>query len=124
MILVLKGAEGHMNAVALWIVLAISQRQVSPQSPVTIEVQRDVKVRHNSDGREVRGALSLNDKNAKPFLLKKGQRFRMIRIGQEGSCRIRIEKKEYDLTSCPWVEGFTDHQSDIYRFAIRGFEDK
>jgi hypothetical protein len=104
-----------VNAIAFLIMLAISQRQVSPRSAVTIEVQRDVEVRHNSEAREPRGTLSLNDKNAKPFRLKKGQRFRMIRIGQEGSCRIRIEKREYDLTSCPWVEGFTDHQSDIYR---------
>jgi len=108
-----------MNAIALWIVLAISQRQVSPQSPVTIEVQRDVKVRHNSEGREVRGTLSLNDRNAKPFRLKKGQRFQMIRIGQEGSCRIKIEKKQYDLTSCPWVDGFSDHQGDIFRVVER-----
>ena len=69
----------------------------------------------NTAAHESRGKLSLADVGAKPFRLRKGQRFQMIAIDREGSCRIRFGKREYGLTSCPWLEGFTDHQSDIFR---------
>ena len=39
----------------------------------------------------------------------------MIKIYSEGECRIRFEKKEYDVSSCPWLDGFSDHQTDIFK---------
>jgi hypothetical protein len=43
-----------------------------------------------------------------------GKRFQMIRIEGEGQCHVRALGKKYLLTSCPWLEGFGDHQSDIF----------
>jgi hypothetical protein len=48
------------------------------------------------------------------FVARKGQTFQMIKVGREGSCQIRFDRREYDLSSCPWLDGLTDHQTDIY----------
>ena len=84
-------------------------------SSVTIELLQDVEVTQESPVHLSRGKLYLDDRNAKPFRLRQAQRFVMIRKGSEGSCRIRFEDTEYGLSSCPWMEGFTDHQTDIFR---------
>jgi hypothetical protein len=47
------------------------------------------------------------------FTVKKGQRFLMVKIYDEGGCRIEFEKRRYDVSSCPWLDGFTDHQRDV-----------
>ena len=39
----------------------------------------------------------------------------MVKIYDEGGCRIEFEKKRYDVSSCPWLDGFTDHQQDVFR---------
>src|ERR1700694_503220 len=88
--------------------------QVPRHLPITVEVKRDVDVTHNAEPYESRGKLYLDNPKAKAFRLKKGQRFQMIKIGQEGSCRIRFEDQDYGLTSCPWLEGFSDHQADVF----------
>jgi hypothetical protein len=77
-------------------------------------VKQDVAVIRNPGRYESRGKLYLEDWKAKPFQLKKGQQFQMVKTGTEGSCRIRFEDQEYGLTSCPWREGFRDHQADIF----------
>jgi hypothetical protein len=41
----------------------------------------------------------------------------MVKTGTEGSCRIRFGDQECGLTSCPWMEGFRDHQADIFLIA-------
>ena len=82
--------------------------------PVTVEVKQDVEATHESVGGQLRGKLYLGGRASKDFLLKKGQRFQMVAVGQEGGCRIRFESREYDLSSCPWLEGFRDHQADIF----------
>jgi hypothetical protein len=84
--------------------------------PVTIEVKQDVNVRTSerrpdgSFGQE-RGSLY----SSEAFQIKKSQRFQMIKIYTEGECRIRFQRKEYDLSSCPWLDGFADHQEDIFK---------
>jgi hypothetical protein len=87
--------------------------------PVTIEVARDVDVRSSerqSDGRygQLRGTLY----SSEAFLIKKHERFQMVKIYTEGECRIRFQGKEYDLHSCPWLDGFRDHQADIFRVSV------
>ena len=88
--------------------------------PVTIQVMQDVDVKTSerrpdgSVGQE-RGSLY----SSKAFRIKKGQRFQMIKLLGEGECRIQFEKKIYDLSSCPWLEGFTDHEKDIYKIIQR-----
>ena len=99
---------------AVWMLVAGAQSQW--HLPVTIEVTQDVDVKsserrpHGSFG-QVRGRLYAS----KAFRIRKGQRFQMVKIYAEGECRIRFQRKEYDLTSCPWLDGFADHQSDIFR---------
>jgi hypothetical protein len=36
-------------------------------------------------------------------------------MGQmEGGCRIRFQRREYEIASCWWREGFSDHHADIF----------
>lgn len=88
--------------------------------PVTIEVKQDVEVTHNSLNYEPRGKLYFDSRDGKPFVLKKGQRFQMVGMGQEGGCRIRVGEKEYGITSCHWLDGFADHQTDLFRVVSDG----
>jgi hypothetical protein len=39
----------------------------------------------------------------------------MLQVNKEGGCRIEFEKKQYDVSSCPWLDGFTDHQEDVFK---------
>lgn len=84
--------------------------------PVTIEVSQDVPVRTSerrpggSYGQE-RGSLY----SRTALLIGAAQRFEMIEILGEGGCRIRFDGSEYELSSCPWLPGFRDHQTDIFR---------
>ena len=83
--------------------------------PITIEVQRNVDVRHNTLPYESKGVLYLYEPTAKDFRLKKGQRFQMVETLSEGGCRIRFEGKLFGITSCPWLDGFADHQESVFR---------
>ena len=95
--------------------MALNPRVAAPSQewPITIEVKQDVEVTQ-AYSQESRGKLHLDNVKAQAFRLRKGQRFQMVKIGQEGSCRIAFEGKEYGLTSCPWLEGFSDHQTDVF----------
>ena len=53
------------------------------------------------------------------FVIKKGQTFQMVKIDGEGGCRIRFETREYSLGSCPWLDGFTDRQADIFEVILK-----
>jgi hypothetical protein len=85
--------------------------------PVTIEVTQDVQVVPSAHvSHESRGTLySWSRDLATPFWIRRGERFEMVRIYSEGECRVRFRNQEYDLTSCHWLDGFTDHEADIYR---------
>jgi len=102
----------NLSLLALWVLFSAPPQ--SKYRPITVEVRQDVEVTHNTTPYESRGTLYLTDLNAKEFRFKKGQRFQMIQIMGEGSCRIRFEDKEYGLTSCPWLDGFRDHQTDVF----------
>ena len=84
--------------------------------PITIEALRDVPVKaterrpDGSYGRE-RGTLY----SRSSFRINKGQRFQMVTMLGEGSCRIEFQSALYELSSCPWVPGFTDQQTDVFR---------
>ena len=106
-----------MKTIALLMIFSVSA-QASEHLPLTIEVQKDVEVTE-AYSQESRGKFHLDDVKAQGFLLRKGQRFQMVKIGQEGSCRITFEGKEYGLTSCPWLEGFRDHQIDVFSIVTK-----
>jgi hypothetical protein len=80
--------------------------------PATIEVQRDVEV---GRGPYVRGTLSMFGPDLEGFVIKKAERFQMVKIYEEGGCRIRFHEMERDISSCYWVEGFADPESDIFK---------
>jgi hypothetical protein len=102
-----------MKIIVLLMILT-APGQVSRRLPVTIEVKRDVEVTQYTDSHDPRGTLYLDNIKEKAFRLKKGQRFQMLEVGQEGGCRIRYQDREYGLISCPWLEGFRDHQTDVF----------
>ena len=64
--------------------------QVSSHLPVTIEVKQGVEVTE-AYSQESRGKLHLDNVKAQAFRPRKGQRFQMVKIGQEGSCRITLK---------------------------------
>jgi hypothetical protein len=83
--------------------------------PVTLKVTQDVEVRpYSAQERHRRGTLEVGS-DAKAFTIKKGETFQITKLLGEGECRIRFLKKDYDLRSCWWLEGFTDRESDIYQ---------
>jgi hypothetical protein len=84
--------------------------------PVTIEVKQDVEVIGAVPLHGDRGKLYVvSPPDTKTVPLHKGQRFRMTKMLGEGECRIRIEGNDFDLLYCPWLEGFTDHQTDFFK---------
>ena len=83
--------------------------------PATIEALQDVPAHLEDLPTQQRGVLYIvGPKSFRPFTIKKGQRFQMLRVLREGECRIRFEKNEYLVSSCPWLEGFTDHQAEVF----------
>ncbi|MEP6832120.1 MAG: hypothetical protein ABJB74_01950 [Gemmatimonas sp.] len=100
--------------VAMLVSHAIPWAVVTQRAPVVIEALRDVQViKENSDGTsgQHRGVLYSHD----TLHIAKSTRFTMIKELGEGECRVRVKERELELSSCPWLPGFTDHQSDIFR---------
>jgi hypothetical protein len=59
--------------------------------PVTVELKQDVQVTDETQVTMQRGTLHLEGAGTtKPLRLKKGQRFQMIAVGLEGSCRLKV----------------------------------
>jgi len=102
--------------IALWALALTGQSTTGPtrwQLPVTIEALQDVPAHAEEGGRQIRGVLYVGREHT--FRVKKGQRFLMIKIYDEGACRIEFEKRQYDVLSCPWLDGFRDPQKDIFK---------
>jgi len=103
-----------MIELAMWL-LALTVEQTRWQFPVTIRVTQDVPAvgrGSEPDGGMRRGRLYIGKSS---FVIKKGQTFEMLKEEGEGGCRIRFQKREYSLGSCPWLDGFTDRQGDIFQ---------
>jgi hypothetical protein len=81
--------------------------------PVTMEVSKDVRVQRCREDQRQRGRLCIGSDSA--FTITRGQTFVMSSYLGEGACHIRFAAKEYTLLSCPWLEGFADRETDIYR---------
>jgi hypothetical protein len=106
-----------MVAGLVWISSAQKTRTIPGwHLPVTIEVTRDVEVKSSASlTHEARGTLYTWTRHSPPsFWIKRGERFQMVKIYYEGECRIRFKDKEYGLSSCHWLPGFRDAESDIY----------
>jgi len=37
-----------------------------------------------------------------------------LAVGLEGGCTIEYQVMQYEVSSCPWVAGFTDPQADVF----------
>ena len=116
-----------MTILAFFMLFTVSA-QTRWQLSVTIEVTRDVDVKPSSvlqipggglQG-EQRGTLYIAiGRDAKAFRIMKEHTFQMIKVEPEGGCQIRFENKDYTLGSCPWLDGFTDHQADIFKVIVK-----
>jgi hypothetical protein len=83
--------------------------------PITIEVLKSIHVYskepHPDEPKHERGSLYGNG----DFDLALGQRFKVIRLFREGTCRIEFGGQEYDLSLCPWMPGYADPRTDIFK---------
>jgi hypothetical protein len=107
----------RFNSAACLLIAAFEAGQSAAgwRLPATIEALTDVPARLNDTQKQQRGVLYVaSPKPFRPVTIRKGQRFQMITILREGECRIRFEKNEYLVSSCPWLEGFTDRQTDVF----------
>jgi hypothetical protein len=105
--------------------VAAAFAQSSWSVSATIEALTEVPVEVRTDGRQPRGVLVISSGDAlmefgdgEPgvkFRIKKGQRFLMTEIHAEGGCSIKLKQREMFVGSCPWLDGFTDHEADIYK---------
>jgi hypothetical protein len=75
--------------------------------PITVEVTRDVPVKNC--GFE-QGALCARAE----FVIPRGGRFQMLAVGLEGGCTIEYRGVQHEVSSCPWVPGFTDPQANVF----------
>jgi hypothetical protein len=98
----------------LLVVVPIAQTQW--ELPVTVRVLRDVQARgytaEEHGTQAARGILYIA--LTARFVIRKFQTFQMVKIYAEGGCRIRFQNREHDVASCPWLDGFRDHQADIF----------
>ena len=76
--------------------------------PATIEALQDVTAQSGDAAPQQRGILYIG--SAKSFVLDNGQG-----PFDKGQCRIRFDKTEFNVSSCPWLDGFEDHQTDIFK---------
>jgi hypothetical protein len=94
-------------------VLVVPAGRTEWRLPATIEALRDVPTHSVQPPRQSRGILYVSGKRS--FTIRKGQRFLMVKVFDEGECRIKFENREYDVSSCPWLDGFSDHQEDVFK---------
>jgi hypothetical protein len=82
--------------------------------PITIEALRDVFMKtaeHEAHDSQERGALY----STNSLQIAKGERFQMVAVLAEGGCRIEFHGALHELSSCPWLPGFTDTQVGVFR---------
>ena len=101
-----------LRAVCAALVALSTLDQTKWRFPVTIEALQDVPAQVEKTAGQVRGVLYIGRGPA--FTVQKGRRFLMLRVNKEGGCRIEFEKRQYDVSSCPWLDGFRDHQKDVF----------
>ncbi len=94
-------------------VAATTTDQVTWRLPATIETLADVEARPGEPPAQARGVLYVSGRRT--FTIPKGRRFLMTAIAAEGECRIEFETHQYDVSSCPWLDGFADHQVDFFK---------
>ena len=100
--------------VLIFSTIAMATAQTTWRLPATIEALQNIKGEEFETGAgQLRGVLYVGEGNA--FTIKKGERFLMTKIGSEGGCRIEFKKKSYEASSCPWLEGFRDHEEDFFK---------
>lgn len=85
------------------------------RTPLTIQVRRDVEVRPDSAPSQQREILYSDTS----LIIRKGERFEMQEVGPEGACRVLYKGRRLDLSSCPWLPGFRDHEWDMYEIVNR-----
>jgi len=106
-------SAGSICAVCSALVALSTLDQAKWRFPVTIEALHDVPAQVEETAQQIRGVLYIS--RGPSFTVKKGRRFLMLKVNKEGGCRIEFEKRQYDVSSCPWLDGFRDHQEDVFK---------
>jgi hypothetical protein len=114
-----RGVRGLATLTTSVLLLRCAMAFGQAPTNMTIEVLADVSLEPQSlhDHGE-KGRLDYfrsTAASAITVVIKKGQRFKMLKYLGEGSCRIEFEGNTFDLGSCPWLPGFTHHEEDVYR---------
>ena len=102
--------------VIMWSAATGSEPRPQWHLPTTIRVTQDVQVKAcDVHQPRARGVLCAG-RDDQPFEIPKGRAFQMVRTegGEGGGCDIRFERRTVSVGACPWLDGFTDHQSDIF----------
>jgi hypothetical protein len=94
------------------------QAQTGWRLPATIQALQDVSVEPYPQDPPVsaerpRGLIYIW-RAEKGFKIKKGETFQMTKILPEGNCAFRFKDKTYETSYCYWLDGFTDHHSDVF----------
>jgi hypothetical protein len=83
--------------------------------PLKIVARRNVEVRRDGVAPQERGVL-YGDTS---LLITRGDSFEMQRVGPEGGCQVMYKGRAMELSSCPWLPGFSDHQWDVFAILNR-----
>jgi hypothetical protein len=122
------GKQGGNVKVTLVLLLACSTLCLAAELrwdgktvPITVQALKDVSVRPtqqqaSSGNRMERGVLYSRDS----FLISAGQLFTVVALEREGMCTIEYSGKKHSLLSCPWMDGFTDRQVDVFKIVAIG----
>jgi hypothetical protein len=82
--------------------------------PITVQVLKAVPVRSAQSlggERMARGTLYARQ----DLLIASGARFKVVSLDGEGTCTIEYLGQRHSLLNCPWMPGYTDPQSDIFK---------
>ena len=82
-------------------------------TPYFVRLKREVLVK-SCEGEIRPNELCANVGQGIPLRLHKGSVFKVLKDIGEGECEIEIEGKIFSISSCSWMDGFTDHEAGTY----------
>jgi hypothetical protein len=107
-----------LTVLSLFLWASAVQAQTRWQLPATIQATQDVSVeplpQHPPMSEERPRGIIYIGRVEKPFTIKKGETFQMTKILPEGNCVFRFKDKTYETSYCYWLDGFSDHHSDVF----------
>jgi hypothetical protein len=109
----------HTALIALSLIFA--QRSHMLRTPALIQALQDVHVGGDASRSNIHFLrVPTPNRPLVPFLIKKGERFEMLKDLGNGHCRIRFRKRVEDVMNCYWLPGYSDQHSDVFK-VLTGF---